>query len=234
MVQYFDLPPVVERVVEIDISNVSKGKGNFSDTITHDACERLLSALRFNLKKSRDSTQSSYLYFEFRSKLREGLQTWIEENKAQDGKLISMSNISDNLLAKFVTTKFDPVTWLEELSLLVIDMLIPLIIVDESRGIIKAKLDNSYEITSFEDIGVCLYVYTSENAQSYKEVLENSIAIPILICSTSKLEVVIDIISNGLNQVFKLTQERLKQSPHFIAKEILFNKKILSGPPTLV
>jgi hypothetical protein len=65
-------------------------------------------------------------------------------------------------------------------------------------------------------------------------VLENSIAIPILICSTSKLEAVIEIISNGLNQVFKLTQERLKQSPHFIAKEILFNKKILSEPSILV
>lgn len=225
--KYFHLPSIAERVIEVDVGTQSREKDNFSDHMIHNACEQLLPAILFNLKSLRDYERVNYLEISRNSRLQTAWDVYTKENTIQYRKVGRASIVTDDYLNSFLKKSFNPDVMLKDFSDLQINLCFPLIITDENRGIIKAKLDDSYNIIDFDDIGMCIYPYISENANDYQYLLENSLTLPILICNLSKLQDTVDIITNGVKQLVSEAEKQLNNYPEQIPREIFFNDKIV-------
>jgi hypothetical protein len=103
----------------------------------------------------------------------------------------------------------------------------PIIITDASRGVIQARINEAYEVIDLEDKGLCIYTYTSENADSFEIVLDNSFVLPIIICNLSNLPSAIGLISQIVNCIIEQTRQLVATNPWLIPEEILFNDKVI-------
>ncbi|GAJ21609.1 unnamed protein product, partial [marine sediment metagenome] len=95
------------------------------------------------------------------------------------------------------------------------------------RGIIQAKLNDSFEVIDLEDKGLCLYTYVSENADRYESVLGNAFALPIIVCNLSNLPAAIKLIGENANCVIDRTRLLVNANPQLIPREVLFNLKVV-------
>lgn len=221
----FTLPLLVERVSEINAQSASKEKGNFSDTMTHDACEQILSALRFFLAKWRENVRRQYLNLARASAIKVNWDALLKAGKVPYETFGSISKVPDEFINRFLKESFEP-EMLQDFPYFTVQILFPLLVTDESRGIIRVKLDGSYIVTSLDDVGSSLYLYVSENANRYESVLEDSFVLPILICNLSHLGAILEMITEGLSQVIEVTRQQLMANPYLIPKEIVFNDKV--------
>ncbi len=223
---HFSLPVLIERVSEINVNSSSRGKGNFTDTITHQACEQLLSALTFNFVRRRSVVRRFYRSMANDSQILRIWKEWLDAGKVEYETIGSHEKVPDGFINSFLMERFDAKTMLQDFPEVMVDVIFPLIVIDESRGIIRVSLDDSYQITGLEDIGMCLYPYISENPDRYETILENSFTVPVFICNLLHLDTAIKIISEGIHNLVERTKEYLESNPHFIAKEIVFNDRI--------
>lgn len=221
----FMLPLLVERVSEINAQSASREKGNFGDTMTHDACEQILSALTFFLAKWHENVRRQYLNLASASAIRVNWDALLKAGKVPYETFGSVSKVPDEFINRFLKESFEP-EMLQDFPYFAVHIFFPLLVTDESRGIIRVKLNESYTVTSLEDIGSSLYLYVSENANRYESVLEDSFVLPILICNLSHLGAILEMITEGLSQVIEVTRQRLMANPYLIPKEIVFNDKV--------
>jgi len=221
----FRLPLLVERVTEAMGQNALKKEGNWSDAITHRACEQILSALRFFLARQREFMRRHYLQMASQSIIKEKWDVLLRTEEVPYETSGPISKVPDGFISKFLRDKFDS-EMLKDFSYLPIHIFFPILVTDESRGIIKVNLDESYNITDLEDVGSCLYLYVSENANYYKTVLENSFALPVFLCSLPHLNDVLKMIEEASGKLIESTRRYVTANPDLIAKEIVFSDTI--------
>lgn len=223
----FNLPLLVERLIEIDASRASKEKGNFSDTSMHKACEQMLSALRYFLHRWRQSIRKHYIDVGKASLIRERWDVLLKEKKVPYEELGTHSRVPDSFINKFLQESFEPTTMLPDFAFIPVRIFFPFVITDESRGVIQAKLNDSYDVVDLEDIGLCLYFHISENADRYVSVLDNAFVLPIIISNLANLSSTISLVSEGINRIIEETQQRLIKNPQLIPREVLFNERVI-------
>jgi len=221
------LPPLVERLIMIDASSASREKDNFRDIEVHRACEQILSALRYNLYQWRSVLRRQYLDISKGSRIEEKWQDLIKEQKVPYEQVVGGMRVPASFIEKFLSDNFDPVKMLQDFPLLVIRVCFPVIVTDGSRGIIQAKLNDSFEVIDLEDKGLCLYTYVSENADRYESVLGNAFALPIIVCNLSNLPAAIKLIGENVNCVIDQTRLLVNANPQLIPREVLFNLKVV-------
>lgn len=224
---HFSLPLLVERLIEIDPNSASKEKGNFSDIAMHRACEQMLSELRYYLHRWRQVMRRQYINTAKASLIREKWDNLLKEKKVPYEEFGSHSRVPNNFIDGFLREDFEPAKMLRDFPFISIHTCFPLIVTDEYRGIIRAKLNDSYDVVELEDVGLCLYTYISENADRYETVLENAFVLPILICNLANLGLVIRLIGEGMNHIIEQTRQKLVENPYLIAREVLFNDKVI-------
>lgn len=223
----FSLPLLVERLIEVDANSASKEKGNFSDMAMHRASEQMLSALRYFLHRWRESIRKHYIDVAKASLIREKWDNLLKEKKVPYEEFGSHSRVPNSFINNFLRENFEPTKMLQDFPFIPIYVYFPLIITDEDRGVVRAKLNDSYDVVDLEDIGLCVYTYVSENADRYVTVLENAFVLPILICSLPNLNSVIRLIDEGMSRVTEQTRQKLIENPYLIPREVLFNDKVI-------
>jgi len=222
----FSLPLLVERLIEVNANSASKEKGNFTDMAMHTASEQMLSALRYFLHRWRQIIRRHYMDAGKASLIREKWDNLLKEKKVPYEEFGSYSRVPDSFIRNFLKEDFESETMLQDFPFISIHTCFPLMITDESRGIIRAKLSDSYDVVDLEDVGLCIYTYVSENANRYAAVLDNAFVLPILICNLANLDSVIRLISQGMNNAIEQTRKRLIENPYLIPREILFSDKV--------
>ncbi|MCX6009677.1 MAG: hypothetical protein NTW48_06560 [Chloroflexi bacterium] len=224
--RHFNLPVLAERVIAVRADSPSKEKDNYSDRMIHDACEQIISALRHFLTEQRDSTRHDYIALAQKSII---FQKW--EELLKSGQVPYESHGSEAKVPKYYINKFLKENFksstLADFPFVPIDLYFPLLIMDDSRGIIKVKLDGAYNPIDLEDIGLCLYLYISENANQYEVVLDNAFALPILICSLSSLHMIVKSIDEGIDKLKQQVAELIAADPSSVVREILFNDRVI-------
>jgi len=222
----FVLPVLAEKVTEINAASESKKDGNFSDAVTHGACEQILSALRFFLMRSRETIRRDYLRLSEPSRIKLAWQRILSEGKVERETIGPVTRVTDHSINEFLQTNFEAEEMLRDFPYFVVHIFFPIVVIDESRGVIKAVVDESFEVVALDDIGSCVYLYVSENADRYANVLENSFVLPILMCNLGQLEKAIAMLDAGVKSVVDDTQRYLENNPQYIVKEIMFNEKV--------
>jgi len=219
----FQLATIAERVVEIDVNSASKEKGNFTDRETHGACEQLLPGIMHYLGRSREAISDFYNTYAKAPTIREIWNQWLSgENRVYRHS----RNVPDKLIIDFLASSALARQIVGDFRSPTIYMMIPIIVVDETRGVIKVNVDESYKVIGFDDIGKCVYLYVSEKAEKYDSVLENSFTLPILISNLAHLHETIKIITDGVGEVIKEVQQWLADRDYLIAKEMLLNGRV--------
>ena len=226
--KHFRLPLLVERVTEIDHRSASKEKGNYSDAITHDACEQILSALRFFLSKWREDVRKHYLNLASASTIAGIWDALRKEGEVPYKTFGPVTKVPDGFINQFLEKNFKP-EMLEDFPYFAIHIFFPLLVMDERRGIIRVNLNESYAVTGLQDVWSCLYLYISENANCYEGVLGNSFVLPVLMCNLSNLGRMLKMIEEGMNQVIEATRLYTTTNPHLVLKEIVFSDRVTTS-----
>jgi len=224
--RHFNLPVLAERVIAVRADSPSKEKDNYSDRMIHDACEQTISALRHFLTESRDTIRYEYIAQAQKSII---FQEWEKLPKPWEDphKLHPMvGKVRKDYINKFLKENFKSST-LADFPFVPIDLYFPLLIMDDSRGIIKVKLDGTYNPIDLEDIGYFLHLYVSENTNQYDVVLDNAFTLPILICSLSSLHMIVKLIDEGIEKLKQQVAELIAADPSSVVREILFNDRVI-------
>lgn len=224
----FKFPLVTEKAIHVNVDKrQTKNDGYYNDSKIHEACEQVLNATNFFCNREKESLFYEYSNFRRSSAI---FSLWEEELKRVDiereRESGGIERIPNSFIEKFLQEKFNPKTMLKDFPYIIIHLVIPLIVFDENRGIIKASMDGNCNITNFEDVGYCLYPYISENANNYQNVLENHFNFPIILSTYSHLNKVLETIDKGIKDIIVEIQEELKEKPYLIPKEIIFNNDI--------
>jgi len=225
--EHFSLPMVSERLIEIDIENASKEKGNLSDRTIHDASEQLLSALTYNINESRQQTRHQYLAMSKLSSIQKNWDEVIKNGNVPHEEIIGGSRIPKSFINKFAReqiSKFNKPNALQDFPVIQIVLFFPVIIFDESTGIVQVKMHENYEMTELKEVGACLYTYVSENLERYSIVLDNAFILPILVCNTTNLESLIGIVNKDIDSIIDKMKEKLIAEPHLIVEEVFFSR----------
>jgi hypothetical protein len=192
----------------------------------HDACEQIIPALKYFLTEWREIMRMDYIDQARRSII---FQEWEKLKKPWEDpneSLPMMGMARKNYINNFLKENLKSNT-LADFPFVTINLYFPLLVMDDSRGIIKVKLDGAYNPVDLEDIGCCLYLYVSENANQYEVVLDNAFALPILICSLSSLHKIVKLIDEGIEKLKQQVSELIIADHSSVVREILFNEKII-------
>jgi hypothetical protein len=221
------LPVSVERLVEVDHTSEKKKEDNYRDIGVHKACEQILSATRFYVNLKRGTLRLYYISMSKDSTIGKEWQTLLKGGKIPYEGSGSKRNIPQSFINEFLNDKFKPEEMLEDFSQVFIHVCFSLIITDSSRGIIQAKLNESYEVIDLDDKGICIYTYVSENVDRYESILENYFVFPVIVCNLPNLPSAISLIEQIMNCITKQIERLITINPYLIPKEILFNDKIV-------
>lgn len=220
----FSFPIVMERVTEVDVPNHFNPKNNFNDRITHEACEQIMSALSYLYDRKKVDKRLIYRNLLRNSPIERKWQNFYSENKEELERTRGpRGTIPETVIDKFLEESSKPKD-LRDFHYINIELGFPILVIDESRGVIKTVLNESNNIVDLEDIGYGIYTYISENANRYENILQNRFAFPILICNLSYLNECVKNIGEGMKKVIKETEEQIKERPWLIPKEVMFGE----------
>jgi hypothetical protein len=222
----FSLPDLAERVVECSSITDSMKEGNLTDRNIHEACEQLMAALRYAIVNQRKNMRTTYIDMTRGSEIKKIWDVWVKSGKAETENTGYGTKITDKALSQFLSSNYKAETMIKDFSDVVIGQTYLAIVIDENRGVIRAKLDKNYNIIDLEDIGVCLYLYSIQNPERYRAIVDGSPFIPIFICNLSQVPRLIDIIDAGSDKLLKRIRTRVEKNPALLPKELLFNEKI--------
>lgn len=226
---HFKFPLIIEKAINVNVSILNKTNGNYTDSRIHDACEQVLAAVSSYCDRQRKSICNEYNNFTRGSTI---FSLWKKEPKSENVEREKISGgieaVPDNIIDDFLREKFNSNPMLRDFPYIIIHLIIPLVVFDENRGLIKACVDENCNITDFEDVGFCLYPYISENANKYQNVLENHFNFPIILSSYNCLDKILKIIDKGIEGIINEMKEDIIQKPYLIPKEIIFNDNIYS------
>lgn len=219
----FSFPIVMEKVTEVDVNRFNS-KNNFNDRITHKACEQIMSALSYLYDRKKEDKRLIYRNLSRNSSIESKWLNFYPENERElEKKRDPRRRIPETVIDKFLKENCKPKD-LRDFHYINIELGFPILVIDESRGVIKTVLNESNDIVDLEDIGYGIYTYISENANKYENILQNRFALPILICNLAHLNKCIKSIGEGVEKVIKETEKQIKERPWLIPKEVMFGE----------
>lgn len=223
--KYFEMPIKIEKVAEADVSKPESRKGgNFTSRITRTASEQLFSAISdirhnwqvgihriyFDIVKQMDIKKK------FEKLDREGKIKRVEE----PGRSYIPKDYLDDFCKKNIT-HFD----FEKIGSYTIDLIFPVIVIDETRGVIKAVLNDANEVIDFEDIGYGVYMYVSDKIdRGWLGEIELDKELPVIICNLSYLDECVSKLIEGMEKLKIDIENQLNESPHLFVKELMFKR----------
>lgn len=228
----FSFPMKIEGITEVDVKNYTKIDDNFNDRITHRACEQIMSALSYFYDIQRVDIETEYSHLMKNSSVEKKLHSSYPNMQVSKGRIKYIKDgyfveIPENDLDNFLKQNLTSGD-INSFPYISIDLGVPIMVIDEHRGLIKAITDEQSDIVDFEDIGYGIYVYTSENANKYDNILQNHFALPIVICNLSYLDKCIKDIETGISKTIEQTKNTLKDNPHRIVKELVLNERVIT------
>jgi hypothetical protein len=217
----------VEKITQIIASKDTKENHNYDDYEIHNAAEQIIAALKYFVCFQRKNMRSIYQNDEKKTQIWEKWQKLIKENKLVYEEKGSSSIVPNSFINDFLKINYNSQTMSKDYPLTTIFLYFPLIVIDENRGIISARLNNSYDVTDLEDMGFCLYSYVPQNTQKYSQILEEGYTVPILLCNCSCLSQVISFINDCTKTILNTIMTNLDNKPELIVKERMFNKRVV-------
>ncbi|MGD0855160.1 MAG: hypothetical protein ABSA18_05085 [Dehalococcoidia bacterium] len=224
-VDCFEVPVLAERAMEVQKDNASREKDNYSDRTIHVACEQMMAATKYFIGRWRGECRR--LYSDVLNNSEIGRRWHALENSGKikyeaDGPVKKVPSVFKE---KFIKDNYAPAL-LKDFPFIPIELYIPILITDENRGIIKVDLDEALNPIDLLDMGACFYVYISENANRYDEVLDEAFALPIIISSLTKLPDILESINAGVEKLKREIAGLVAANPSLLIKEILFNEHL--------
>lgn len=220
----FNIPTKIKKVTEVDVSKMnSREKENFSDRITYTASEQLFSAIS-DLRRERGN-EIYTIYFDIikQMKIQEKFNKLDSAGKIprvkEPGRIYTPDDYLDDFCKKNIT-HFD----FEKIGVYTIDIIFPIIIIDETRGVIKTILNEANNnIVDFEDVGYGVYTYVSDKVEiGGLGVIELDKELPVIICNLSHLDKCVSKLTEGMEKIKSWVEIQLNESPHLFVKELMF------------
>jgi hypothetical protein len=208
LVPSYGFPFVADRIVEVDANNFKTRKNdNYGDRMTHEACETLLSA-SINLKENYQSSMDRSTRKLFAS---------LEHDYLEISKKM-LDDSPREVAKKLVET--DPKRAWKKLSYLPIGWGVPLIVLDDNRGLISTNLREDETVEFKEDIGLVLYPYVSENIQHFQKIGASG-SFPVIICKNASLPKALTIIETGTGKLIETFMTSIKNRPEEFIEQLL-------------
>lgn len=220
----FKFPIETNRVIEFDAASETHNDFNLGDSRMHDACEQIMRALTYLMLRELPYKKQHYKGLAVRSDGK-----WMRQNQDGTIKEISEKGIIDDLWDNIYSKQgkeilFGLFDWLP------IDVVFPIIIINEYSGFIEVKYDDSQEkfkLVDFEDKGYGLYYYVSESVNKYSVVLEDQFqhawfGTPIIICNLKYLEECLRTVESALEKVIEEMELEINKNPKILLEELLF------------
>jgi hypothetical protein len=205
---HYTFPFIADRIVEVESSHFDTRKAdNYNDKMTHDACETLLSAA-LHMKRVHQNLidiLTRQLFGALQSDFWE-LSKKIPEN--------TPAEVAKKLVAA------DPKRVWKQLGLFPLVWGVPLIVLDDNRGLIATNLRKDGSVEFGEDLGVVLYPYVSENIQTFGKVGARG-SFPVVICKNASLGQALRIIETGTKSLLQRYTWVLKNQPEDFIEQIL-------------
>lgn len=225
----YPVPQIVDRVSEIDINSNTRKDENFNDRLTYGACTQLIQACENYLTQWRVEKRSDYnLILKDSSFLSSWKQQQVE-GKIEFETIGSYTHVTDEYIRRFLKTYFrlDLLNAETTHNCIFIELLFPILVIAESRGVLKVELDSKYEIKGLEDIGFCIYLFRPEKPTQYPVTLHDSISLPVFICNQRYLEKVMEIIEEVTVTIANGMKKEIIAHQSLIGKEIMFNSSLI-------
>jgi len=211
--QDFEFPMIIRKIAETDAFNL-KGRDNFQDRKTHQACEKLISCYSYLYKRKEERIRVSFDQYR-----RLFGRSWVEffsKDYRVDQKVPS------HKVSEFLRKTFTPEQLLALIRYFPVSIGFPLMIIDENRGLIRVKFDEvSGRIKDLDDIGYGIYPYVSENAEKYGNVLHQYFSFPVIICNLKHLENCLETLNEGIEKMTAYAKTLLHNNPYTIAEEVM-------------
>lgn len=181
---------------------------NYGDEMTHQACEALLSAAihRKRVHQNLIDIIARQLFAALRP-------DYLELSKKMP------NNTHMEVVRKLV--EIDPKRVWKQLGLYPIVWGIPLIVLDDNRGLIATNLREDGSVEFGADLDLVLYPYISENIQHFQSVGARA-SFPVIICKNASLVDAIKIIETGTRRLIQQFASVLKNRQQQFLEEILF------------
>jgi hypothetical protein len=196
---HYSFPFVADKIVEVDAANFKTRKGdNYGDEMTHEACETLLSA-SIHLKEHHQNLVDIVRRTLFAS-IRDDL-TSISKKMSES----TPSEVAKELLKKDLDSKLD-----KHLTFPIV-FGVPLIVLDDNRGLVASTLRGDQSVEFERDVGMVLYPYVSENIQHFRRIGARG-SFPVIMCKNASLSDALTIVESG-------THKLIQQFTHFLTHE---------------
>ncbi|MFI5449662.1 MAG: hypothetical protein ACHQ03_07855 [Candidatus Bathyarchaeia archaeon] len=208
LMPHFRFPFIADRIVEVDANNFKTRKGdNYGDEMTHQACEALLSAAVHQKR-----VHQSLIDIIARQLFATLQPAYLELSK-------KMPKSTPMEVARRLV-EIDSKRVQKQLGMFPIVWGVPLIVLDDNRGLIATSLRKDGSVEFGADLGLVLYPYISENIQHFRKVGARG-SFPVIICKNASLADALKIIETGTQSLIQQFTRVLKNRPEEFIEQIL-------------
>lgn len=184
-------PLISNKITQLKISGYLKDKEHLSDNQIHDSIKQLMSAT----KHLKGQKVQRYTQLSERLKNKSFFWSGYKNEIELNSKDFDFTTYAHELLRKKGSK-----TFLAGIDFLRFECIIPLIVFDETRGVMKAKLDKKFDLKDVEDIKYGIYMSGDEEIQYTKE----DEFMPVILCNLE-----------GLSEICNLIDDYLKKYPDY-------------------
>lgn len=213
---------IYENIVEVNVTNFNKKNDNYDDRITHQACEQLFYAARYDILSTRNEYKLEISKEISKTQLFKKWIKFLSKNKIQEGGSIDWRNrVKDSITTKFLEEHFE-LDYVKEIQRYFIYLQFPILIINEEAGLFEVELDGKNNIVGFNKIKYGIY------NNYHFEKSKNLNSIDILICDVSYLSEAIDIILTGFKKLCENLKQKIDEKPYLLGYELLFNPDLIN------
>ena len=202
------LPVLSEQIVEADAwSPMTRKDGNYSTRTVHTACAQLHSAAMNSLGVHQLLLPSRYKEVAAAIGLTAQWQHFLRVKWPNLGWPIPGFVVEEFLNESFRQSDIRP---MEAGEFLYVAMVVPLIVIDDTRGLILVELDSEGEVSSFTDVGYCLYLHVPERKYSRNNLQSAANAFPVLIANLSQVDQLLELVKDIMWELHSLANQRVE------------------------
>ena len=219
MCNNFRFPIVADHIAEVNVRKPeSREKGNYSDQLTYQASNQILRALSAYVYETRNWKRNKYLEMWSSTGLKEKWEDFMSHEESTYEELEREERFLKILETKDVLDKIRP---------LFVEIVVPIIIVSQDRGVLKVCLDEQAGIQKFEDVGFGIYSYVPSEPRKYSQILGDAVHFPIVISNLDHLDAFIKEWESGIQKIIQQAENRIKETPSNLIREIMFSTTVL-------
>lgn len=211
-------PYATERIVEVDAANYkTRDKNNYGDRITFEACNALARACRY-LRRDFVEDDDFERYPLFAKIEAEFLSVLTQERDALKAVEILLKSSAQKVFEAF---DFWPVRYA-----------LPLLVLDDNRGLIKTTLSPGGNVLFKEEADVALYSFVPRNITQPRDPGSwgPSEVLPVIICKYSSLDKAITMIQQGVSKIADHAKRELRDDPRMVVRDLILTQHRLNEP----